>query len=602
MKDWGEAVMVDLAHDLLRETDAVAALRQLCLETLLASTEELVYFRDRLGRGILASAGSLGVLAAGGDLTNAIGKTSRELFDKEFAEIADAEEQRILATGETIVCKVKRVSLPGRPDMWLQTTKMPLRDATGAIIGTFGIARDLTAQIEAERALEHQALHDPLTGLPNRALVYDRLVQMIARSRRHHLSGAVMFLDLDNFKDINDTLGHQAGDQLLTAVADRLSNALRECDTIGRLGGDEFVVLIDGESMDAGPGVVTDRILDVLRTPFEIAASAFPLSVSASIGVTEINRQTPDELLREADIALYQAKAAGKSCATVFAKTMQTSAEIHRKLSVDLDGALEGNQFFLLYQPTVNLQTHEFTGVEALLRWEHPERGTVQPDDFIPELEANGLIVPVGAWVLDEACRQGAAWLTKGNRFTVAVNVSAKQIMRDRIVTDVEHALATSGFDPALLVLELTETTLMLDVEEIVARLAMLRALGVRIAVDDFGTGYSSLAYLRQFPIDILKIDRSFVSGISDSAESVALIHTLVELGKMLELETIAEGIEDDDQRSWLQQHDVDEGQGFLFSRPVDVETIDELLNGPWGGDDLRPASTPKHRSRTKGA
>ena len=264
-------------------------------------------------------------MAAGGNREDAVGKTSRDLFSKEFAETVDAEEQRILATGETIVCKVKCVSLPGRPNVWLQTTKMPLRDATGAIIGTFGVSRDLTAQIEAEKALDHQALHDALTGLPNRALIHDRLVQLLARSRRHHQRGAVLFLDLDNFKDINDTLGHGAGDQLLVAVAARLSTALRECGPLGRLGGDEFVVLVDGESMDAGPDVVTDRILDVLRTPFEIAASAAPISISASIGVAEINRQTPAELLRDADAALYQAKAAGRGCATVFASTMQTA-------------------------------------------------------------------------------------------------------------------------------------------------------------------------------------------------------------------------------------------------------------------------------------
>lgn len=577
--------MVDLSHDSLVEADKAqevceaASLRQLCVETLIACPEERVYFRDRAGRPILVSAGSLPLVAVGGNPDALVGKSTEDLFGKEFAVAAAVDDERILATGVTIIGKVKCVSLPGLPDIWLQTTKMPLRNATGEIVGTFGISRDLTLQIGAEHALEHQALHDSLTGLPNQALIHDRLIQMLARSRRHHQSGAVMFLDLDNFKDVNDTLGHQAGDQLLVAVADRLSNTLRECDTVGRLGGDEFVVLVDGESMGAGLGVVADRILDVLRTPFEIAASASPLLVSASIGVAEIDRQSPDELMRDADIALYKSKSAGKGCATVFAPMMQTAAETHRKLAIDLEGSLENKQYFLLYQPTINLQTHEFTGVEALLRWEHPERGTVQPDDFIPELEANGLIVPVGAWVLEEACRQGATWVEQGHRFSVAVNVSAKQIMRDRLVTDVEHALAVSGFDPALLVLELTETTLMHDVDEIVSRLAMLRALGIRIAVDDFGTGYSSLAYLRQFPIDILKIDRSFVSGISDSAESAALVHTLVELGKALKLETIAEGIEDEGQRSLLRAERVDVGQGFLFSRPVDVDTIDAILN-----------------------
>ncbi|HEY5272345.1 MAG TPA: EAL domain-containing protein [Acidimicrobiales bacterium] len=553
-------------------------LRQLCIDTLLACPEERVFFSDRLGRSILVSAGSLAAMAQGGIAADAIGKTVHEMFDDEIARTAEIDERHILETGETVVGKVRRVSIPGHSDMWMQTTKMALRDASGAIVGTFGISRDLTAQREAENALAHQALHDGLTGLPNRALILDRIDQMLARTRRNHGQCAAMFLDLDNFKDINDTLGHHAGDELLVAVADRLSNALRPSDTVGRLGGDEFVVLVDGESMTAGPEVVAERILDVLRTPFEITGSPVPILASASIGIATGTAQTADQLLQEADIALYQAKDAGKRCAMVFAATMQTTAQVHRQLLVDLELALEENQFFLLYQPTIDLQSGEFRGVEALLRWQHPERGVIQPDDFIPELEASGLIVPVGAWVLEQACKQGAAWMAAGHGFTVSVNVSAMQIIRDRILTDVQRALEVTGFDPTLLVLELTETTLMHDVEQTVSRLELLRGIGVRIAVDDFGTGYSSLAYLRQFPIDILKIDRSFVSGISDSNEAAALVHTLVELGRALNLETIAEGVEDDAQRLQLQAENVNTGQGFLFSKPIDVAAIDRLL------------------------
>lgn len=554
-------------------------LRQLCIETLLACPEERVYFKDRMGRRILSSAGSLTGIAANGRPKDAVGKTDHDVFNKVFADSLTADDRQIMATGETIVCKVKSVKIPGHAEMWVQTTKMPLRSASGEIVGTFGITRDLTAQVKAERALEHLARHDALTGLPNRALIQDRMKQMLAHAHRSHIHCAVMFLDLDNFKDINDTLGHQAGDQLLIAVGKRLSSVVRESDTVGRFGGDEFVVLVERESMGAGAEVVAKRILDVLKTPFEIAASEIPISISASIGIVEADLQTPEELLRDADIALYQAKAAGKHCASTFAANMQTAAQVRRMLLIDLERALEDDQFFLLYQPTFKLETNEFTGVEALLRWQHPERGVVQPDDFIPELEKSGLIVPVGAWVLNEACRQGAAWCAKGHRFSVSVNVSVKQIMRDRIIEDVEFALASSGFDPSMLILELTETTLMRDVDATVARLIVLRSLGVRIAVDDFGTGYSSLAHLRQFPIDILKIDRSFVSGISNSAESAALVRTLVQLGLALNLETIAEGIEDDDQRSRLQYENIDQGQGFLFSRPVDVASIDLLMN-----------------------
>jgi diguanylate cyclase (GGDEF)-like protein len=450
----------------------------------------------------------------------------------------------------------------------------------GLLIWVLGTSRSSAMALVKERTdqLQHQALHDSLTGLPNRALILDRIDRMLARSRREHTAVAALFLDLDNFKDINDTLGHRAGDELLVSVGERLKSAVRETDTVGRLGGDEFVVLADGVSLEAGVDVVADRLLDVMATPFVISASLVPLSVSASIGIAEGDRATPEEMLQDADIALYQAKAAGKQRAVTFAPSMQESVDHHRRLEVDLQGALEGKEFFLMYQPTVDLSTGAFTGVEALLRWRHPERGVVQPNDFIPALESSGLIVAVGAWVMHDACRQGAIWQSRGHRFTVSVNVAAKQLERDQLVTDVREAIAMSGFDANQLILELTETALMHDAGSTLSRLKLLKSLGVRIAIDDFGTGYSSLAYLRQFPIDILKIDRLFVSGIADSRESAALVHTLVQLGKVLGIETVAEGVETNDQRSRLENEKVDTGQGFLFARPLAVADLDQLL------------------------
>jgi diguanylate cyclase (GGDEF)-like protein len=450
----------------------------------------------------------------------------------------------------------------------------------GALIYVLGTSRSRALRLVSERTeeLHHMALHDPLTDLPNRALILDRIHQMLARSRREHTPVAVLFLDLDNFKDVNDTLGHAVGDKLLSGVAARLTSAIRQEDTVGRLGGDEFVVLAEGASLAAGAEMVAERILDVLATPFEIVGLQSPLSVTASIGIAEGSRTTPDELLRDADIALYQAKAAGKGRAMVFAPAMQEAVDDHLNLESDLLVALEAHQFFLLYQPTFDLSSGAFSSVEALLRWRHPTRGVILPDDFIPALEASGLIVPVGRWVLHEACRQGAAWAHQGHPVTVSINVSAKQLERDQIVTDVHDALVNSGFDPALCVLELTESTLMHNVEETVGRLTLLKALGVRVAIDDFGTGYSSLAYLRQFPIDVLKIDRSFVSGITDSSEAVALVHAMVQLGKALGLETVAEGVENDSQREKLAAENVDTVQGFLFARPLDVEAVSRLL------------------------
>jgi diguanylate cyclase (GGDEF)-like protein len=451
----------------------------------------------------------------------------------------------------------------------------------GVLIYVLGTSRSRALLLVSERTdqLHHQAFHDSLTGLPNRALILDRTQQMLARARRLHTPVAALFLDLDNFKDINDTLGHEVGDELLAGVAKRMASTLRDGDTVGRLGGDEFVVLVEGISLAAGAQVIADRILDVLKPQFEIAGSEVPLTVTASIGIAEGDRSAPGDLLRDADIALYRAKAAGKHCAVTYSPAMHEVADVHRNLDVDLRRAFDEDQFFLLYQPTINLATGTFGGVEALLRWMHPERGVVLPAEFIPALEASGLIVPVGQWVLDRACRQGAAWHDQGHQVTVSVNVSSVQLGRDRIIDDVHGALSASGMNPGMLTLELTETTLMLDVETTAARLQKLKALGVRIAIDDFGTGYSSLAYLRQFPIDVLKIDQSFVSGVAKAKESVAIVHTLVQLGKVLGLETVAEGIESEDQRMRLMAEDVNVGQGFLFAHPLDVEAVNELLN-----------------------
>jgi diguanylate cyclase (GGDEF)-like protein len=439
--------------------------------------------------------------------------------------------------------------------------------------------RALALVRERTDELRYQAMHDPLTGLPNRALILDRLEQTLNRTRRQGTPVAALFVDLDDFKDINDSLGHAAGDELLVAVGARLTSALRQGDTVGRLGGDEFIVLAEGSSVASGAQVLADRMLDVLVAPFDIAGSDAPLSVTASIGFAEGDRPSPGRLLQDADIALYRAKAAGKARSVAFDPSMRAQVDDHHHIEMDLQAALASRQFFLVFQPTVDLSTGRFTGVEALLRWRHPVRGVVMPDQFIPALESSGLITPVGAWVLEEACRHGVTWAERGHPLVVNVNVSARQLERDRIVDDVHHALSVTGLDPARLVLELTETGLMSNVEASMARLQLLKTLGVRIAMDDFGTGYSSLAYLRQFPIDILKIDKTFVAGMADSRAAAALVHTLVQLGGVLSLETVAEGIETEEQRVLLQAEGVDVGQGYLFARPLEVAAFDELLD-----------------------
>ncbi len=455
-----------------------------------------------------------------------------------------------------------------------------LASLLSAVFYLLATSRVRAMQMVSQRTeqLRELAFHDSLTGLPNRALILERVDRMLQRTRLDHTPVAALFLDLDDFKDINDTLGHDAGDQLLVQVGKRLTSSLRKGDTVGRLGGDEFVVLVEGSSLDAGPEAVAQRILDTLSDPIDIDLGDSPLTVTASIGIATGDRTTPYQLLRDADIALYRAKAAGKQCAVLFSRSMQQSVDDHRHLEVDLHQALKNGEFFVLYQPTVDLASGLFTGVEALIRWQHPERGVIGPDQFIPALESSGLIVPVGRWVLREACRQGALWHGAGHRITVSVNVSAVQLERDRIIDDVNRVLTSSGLDPAALILELTETALMIDVQATLVRLKRLKAFGVGIAIDDFGTGYSSLAYLRQFPIDVLKIDQSFVAGIADSSESAAIVHTLVQLGKVLDLTIIAEGIETDDQLERLRAEGVDVGQGFLFGRPLDASAVGRLL------------------------
>jgi diguanylate cyclase (GGDEF)-like protein len=445
------------------------------------------------------------------------------------------------------------------------------------VLGT-SRSRALLMVEEGTNELHFQAFHDALTGLPNRALILDRIEQMLARARRRPRLVAALFLDLDNFKEINDTLGHRAGDEVLVGIATRLSRLLREGDTIGRIGGDEFIVLTEGSATSSGAESLAERILQELAAPFDIPSAPVPVMTTASIGIAIGTRVSPEELLRHADIALYHAKADGKFRFAVYSDRMKRTIDERHRLDVELHSALTSGQFFLQYQPIINLATGAVVGVEALLRWRHPTQGILSPMAFVPALESTGLIVPVGRWVLETACERGAMWHTLGHEVAVSVNVSPKQLQREGIIDDVKGALSSSGLDPAMLVLELTETTLMRGADDTISRLLRLRKSGVRLAVDDFGTGFSSLAYLQQFPIDVLKIDQSFVSGLAKTSKSHAIIQTFVQLGQALGLEVVAEGIETEDQRDQLAALGVDTGQGYLFSPPLDADAVHMLL------------------------
>jgi diguanylate cyclase (GGDEF)-like protein len=450
-----------------------------------------------------------------------------------------------------------------------------------------------------EEELAFLATHDALTGLPNRTLILDRVEQMLARSVRSQTPVAALFVDLDNFKSINDTLGHGVGDELLRAVAGRLDGVVRGTDALGRLGGDEFVVISEELSPAAGPGLIAERLLGALKQPFKLGTDKKThLTVTASIGIAAGDHTSAEELLRNADIAMYRAKWDGKNRFVAFETGMQDTLQDRMELEMDLREALEKDEFFLAYQPTIDLSDMSPTGVEALIRWKHPVRGVVQPDDFIPLLEETGLITEIGRWVLEEACAQGAAWRAAGYEIGMAVNVSGRQLDSDQFISDIEGALSHSGLDPAALTIEITETTLMRNVDETARRLTQVKQLGVRIAIDDFGTGYSSLAHLQRFPVDALKIDQSFISGMRHNQEGETLLHTLVQLGKALSIETFAEGIEQQHELSLLRDQNCDSGQGFLFARPLDVPATEAFLRD-WadnatlavGADNATPTS-----------
>jgi len=424
-----------------------------------------------------------------------------------------------------------------------------------------------------EKELVFLATHDALTGLPNRTLILDRIEQTLTRARHNQEPVAALFVDLDNFKAINDSLGHTTGDELLCAVARRLHGVIRETDALGRLGGDEFVVVADGLSLAAGPELIAERLLEAFNEPFCLGEDRETrVRAKASIGIATGVRASAEELLRDADIAMYRAKWGGKSRYLVFESGMEDEVQSRLETEMDLQGALGNGEFFLVYQPTFDLNTMTPTGVEALLRWRRPGRGVIQPEEFIPLLEETKMIVDVGAWVLAEACREAAQWQQEGRPIGLSVNVSALQLDTDALLDHVIEALEASGLAAELLTVEITETTLMSNATETARRLNELKALGVKIAVDDFGTGYSSLAHLRQFPVDELKIDRSFVSQLAEGGEGEILLHTLVQLGKALEIETTAEGIERPQDLSLIREKDCDSGQGFLFTRPLSAQ------------------------------
>jgi len=462
----------------------------------------------------------------------------------------------------------------------IEDSAAPIHDQHGLATGAVIVFHDVSVARAMGAEMSHMAQHDTLTNLPNRTLLQDRLTQAIATASRNDSRIAVLFLDLDGFKHINDSLSHATGDRLLQLVAKRLLAAVRTSDTVCRMGGDEFVILLSEVAHAGDAGVKAGKILSALSAPFEM--EQITLRITGSIGVTTYpeDAQSAELLIRNADLAMYQAKEKGRSNYQFYEKGMNIRAVERQSIEGDLRFALERHEFVMHYQPKIDLKTGGITGVEALVRWQHPERGLVGPLQFISVAEDCGLMLPIGRWVLRESCRQAKAWQDAGlPAIEMAVNVSSVEFRNDEFLEGISTILKETGLDPRYLELELTETVLMQHAEFSVPVLQKLKAMGIHLAIDDFGTGYSSLSYLRQFPIDTLKVDQSFIHEINAETDEATIISAVINMGCRLKHRVIAEGVETAEQLAFLRAHGCDEGQGYYFSRPMPALETSKFLD-----------------------
>jgi diguanylate cyclase (GGDEF)-like protein/PAS domain S-box-containing protein len=513
----------------------------------------------------------------------ALGRRSRDLtVPKESLEKAEEVVSELRAgrtwSGEVLLRRKDGSYVP------VFVTATPLFDARGDLAGMIGVSSDISERKALEAELERRASHDTLTGLPNRPAFVDRLGQALRRTRPRQNSRevGVLFMDLDGFKTINDSLGHQAGDRLLVTVAERLRKRLRNEDVLARFGGDEFAVLLEDTAGTSEAIRVAQRIAEDLREPFTV--DDFQVSVSTSIGITLGTAQAnddPERMLRDADVAMYRAKEQGPGRYAVFDPAMQARAQERLELEAELRRALEQGEFVLYYQPEVSLHDGKMVGFEALLRWQHPERGLLDPSAFVPIAEETDLIAPIGRWVLEEACQQAKRWEEErplASPMTMEINLSSKQLRRQGLVRTVEEALARADLEAHTLALDMTETVLIRTSEDNTQALDALKEMGVRLGLDDFGTGYSSLSYLKRLPVDRVKVDKSFVKGLGENATDTALVRMIIDLCHTLGVEVLAEGIETSEQAVLLRDMECDLGQGYYFARPLRGEELVERL------------------------
>jgi len=577
----GVVIVVRMAGAVMDQKEAAEAQLRSSedrFRSLVQNSSDLTIVMDTTGEITYASEASLHLL--GRTPEDLIGEQAAGLVhpdDISWLRVQLSAELGVMTTAEPLELRVRHADGTWRHIEAVVANLVDRPSVAGVVVN----ARDLTERKRVEAALEHQALHDALTGLPNRLLFLDRLEQAIARASRDHATPAVMFLDLDRFKLVNDGLGHDAGDDLLVAVAERLRGALRPGDTVARFGGDEFVLLFEGLSEPESADVLARRILACFSQPFPVGGEQFQASASLGVALGD-GIKTAGELVRDADAAMYRAKALGRGRLQLFDAATQDEALSRVHTETALRDALARGELRLHFQPIVELAGCRPVGVEALLRWEHPARGLLAPDAFIAVAEDSGLIVPIGAWVLAEACRRVRAWnelLDEAHQLRLSVNLSARQLAEPELLATVRDTLLGAGIDPRHLELslEITEALMLHDPEMAAQRLGELRALGVQFAIDDFGTGYSSLAYLRRFPVSVVKIDSPFVAGLGIDDHDEAIVSAIVRLAHTLGLRVVAEGVETQLQLAHLRAMGCDYAQGFLLGRPEPAERMDFL-------------------------
>ncbi|MDD5479344.1 EAL domain-containing protein [Rhodoferax sp.] len=542
------------------------------LDTILNSVDAFIYIKDPQLRYQYANRKVCELF--GQPLAQVINQTDAAFFDQATTTKLRVNDLRVIEHGERVEEEEVNRSADGRVTRCFVSVKLPLRDAAGRITALCGISTDITRHKQAQEEIFQLAFYDPLTGLPNRRLLYDRVQQLLSTLERSPQGAALMFIDVDNFKDINDTLGHDLGDALLCQMTQRMGSCLRAQDTLTRHGGDEFVVLLVDLSVQSAAAAseaqrVAQKILERVHQPFALGAQQRSVSVSIGVALVDLKAPSREELFKQADLAMYQAKAAGRNTVRFFSASMQAQVMARTTLEADLRWALQHDEFVLYYQPQVNAQGQTL-GVEALVRWQHPMRGLVPPGEFIAAAEACGVIVPLGQWVMQTACQQLVAWAATPAQasWTIAVNVSAMQFRKPDFVSSVSQLLTHTGVNPARLELELTESQLVDDVPSVIAKMDALRELGVRLSLDDFGTGYSSLVMLKRLPLNQLKIDQAFVRDMLTNPQDAAIIRAIVSMGESLSLDVIAEGVETTAHRDALAALGCLHYQGYLFGRP----------------------------------